>query len=74
MIVIGLLLCLALIGYSFAGYPVLMGVLARFCPKPWKEAIEPEKGLSIVLCVHNAEAIIRERLQNLLDCTWECQR
>lgn len=71
MIVIGLLLCLALIGYSFAGYPMLMGLLARCCPKPWKEAIEPEKGLSIVLCAHNAESIICERLQNLLDCTWE---
>lgn len=71
MIVIGLLLCLALIGYSFGGYPMLMGLLARCCPKPWKEATEPEKGLSIVLCVHNAEAIIRERLQNLLECTWE---
>lgn len=71
MIVIGLLLCLSLIGYSFAGYPVLMALLARCCPKTWKEATEPEKGLSIVLCVHNAEAIIRERLQNLLDCTWE---
>lgn len=74
MILIGLLLCLALIGYSFAGYPMLMGLLARCCPKPWKEAIEPEKGLSIVLCVHNAEAIIRERLQNLLECTWEGPR
>jgi cellulose synthase/poly-beta-1,6-N-acetylglucosamine synthase-like glycosyltransferase len=71
MIIISLLLSLVLIGYSFAGYPVLMSLLARCCPKPWKEGIEPEKGLSIVLCVHNAEAIIRERLQNLLDCTWE---
>jgi cellulose synthase/poly-beta-1,6-N-acetylglucosamine synthase-like glycosyltransferase len=71
MIVIGLLLCLALIGYSFAGYPMLMGLLARCCPKPWKEAVEPEKGLSIVLCVHNTEAIIRQRLENLLECTWE---
>lgn len=74
MIVIGLLLCLALIGYSFAGYPMLMGLLARCCPKPWKEAIEPENGLSIVLCAHNAEAIIRQRLQNLLECTWEGPR
>lgn len=74
MIIIGLLLTLVLIGYSFAGYPVLMGLLARCCPKPWEEAIEPEEGLSIVMCVHNAEAIIRERLQNLLDCTWEGPR
>jgi cellulose synthase/poly-beta-1,6-N-acetylglucosamine synthase-like glycosyltransferase len=71
MIIIGLLLSLMLIGYSFAGYPLLMGLLARCFPKPWKQGVEAEKGLSIVLCVHNAEAIIRERLQNLLDCTWE---
>ena len=70
MIIIGLLLSLVLIGYSFAGYPLLMGLLARWFPKPWKEGFDAEKGLSIVLCVHNAEAIIRERLQNLLDCTW----
>ena len=71
MIIIGLLLSLMLIGYSFAGYPLLMGLLARCFPKPWKEGFDAEKGLSIVLCVHNAEAIIRERLQNLLDCTWK---
>ncbi len=71
MILVGLLLCLSLIGYSFAGYPALMGLLARLFPKPWEEAIEAKKGLSVVLCVHNAEAIIRERLRNLLDCAWE---
>ena len=55
MIIIGLLLSLMLIGYSFAGYPLLMGLLARCFPKPWKEGIEAEKGLSIVLCVHPIE-------------------
>lgn len=74
MILIGLLISIALIGYSVAGYPLVMGLLARFCPRPWKAAVAGETGVSIVLCIHNAEAIIKERLQNLLDCAWDGPR
>lgn len=74
MILIGLLTSIALIGYSLAGYPLVMGLMARFYPRPWKSAVAGDSGLSVVLCVHNAEAIIKERLLNLLECTWQGQR
>ncbi len=74
MILIGLLTSITLIGYSVAGYTAVMGLMARFYPRPWKAAFAGEAGLSIVLCAHNAEAIIKERLLNLLECTWEGPR
>lgn len=73
MIVLSLIFCLALIAYSFAGYPILMAFLARFCHRSWRAPHEDhlESGLSIVLCVHNAASMIRGRLLNLLACTWD---
>ncbi|MGV3661596.1 MAG: glycosyltransferase family 2 protein [Prosthecobacter sp.] len=67
-----LFLCLALTAYSFVGYPVVMAVLARLRPRPWREGPgAAHAGLSVVLCVHNAGAVIRRRVQNLLECQWE---
>ena len=65
-----LLICLALIAYALAGYPVLMAVLARLFPKPVRGApgdFQPE-GVSIVLCVTNAADQIEARIRNLLAC------
>jgi cellulose synthase/poly-beta-1,6-N-acetylglucosamine synthase-like glycosyltransferase len=73
MILISLILCLSLIAYSFAGYPILMAVLARFRQRPWQgqhEHARRDGGLSVVICVHNAESMIRGRLENLLACSW----
>lgn len=67
-----ILACLFLIFYSFAGYALLMAALARWVPKPLR-ASSPEAsnpGLSIVLCVHNAEDTIEPRLKNLFACVW----
>lgn len=73
MIALSLILCLALIAYSFAGYPVLMAVLARIRHRPWQAQPEgaAQDGLSLVLCVHNAASVIRSRLENLLACSWD---
>ena len=73
MILISLILCLALIAYSFAGYPILMAALARFRHRSWQAQHEGASGggLSVVLCVHNAESMIRDRLENLLACIWD---
>lgn len=70
---LAILACLFLIFYAFAGYAMLMACLARGFPKSWRAgppAAEPQ-GVSVVLCVRNAEATLEARLQNLFDCAVE---
>ena len=65
-----LLLCLLLIAYAHAGYPLLMALLARIKSRlPQADGSLPP-GISIVLSVCNAEARIQDRLRNLLACRW----
>lgn len=65
-----LIICLLLIGYAHAGYPLLMAVLARFGPQPPRTDGSLPAGISVVLSVFNAESRIQSRLQNLLACRW----
>jgi poly-beta-1,6-N-acetyl-D-glucosamine synthase len=58
---------LSLIGilYTYAGYPVMMWMLARLRPRPWKVApITPS--VSIVLAVHNGVLLLPGKIQHLL--------
>jgi biofilm PGA synthesis N-glycosyltransferase PgaC len=59
---------LSLIGmlYTYAGYPVVMWVVARLKPRPWKSApITPE--VSVVLAVRNGVTLLSGQIQHLLD-------
>ena len=52
--------------YTYAGYPVVMCLLARLRPRPWKVApIRPS--VSIVLAVHNGIALLPRKIRHLLD-------
>jgi cellulose synthase/poly-beta-1,6-N-acetylglucosamine synthase-like glycosyltransferase len=58
---------LSLIGilYTYAGYPLIIWMLARFLPRPWKVApIAP--GVSVVLAVHNGVTLLAGKIQHLL--------
>lgn len=56
---------LGLVLYTYAGYPLLIGTLARLRPRRSRAAdIEPT--VSVVLAVHNEEASIATKLDNLL--------
>ena len=62
-----ILFWLSLIGvfYTYAGYPVVMALLARLRPRPSKSArITPS--VSIVLAVHNGAALLPAKIQHLL--------
>ena len=51
--------------YTYAGYPVLMWMLARLRARPWKPApIEPS--VSVVLAVHNGLLLLPRKIQHLL--------
>jgi cellulose synthase/poly-beta-1,6-N-acetylglucosamine synthase-like glycosyltransferase len=61
---------LGLLFYAQAGYPLLMAVLARCCPRPLRSGGADMRALSVVVCVRNAGGIVAGRLRNLLDCEW----
>ena len=51
--------------YTYVGYPVLMWMLARLRPRPWKTApITPS--VSVVLAVHNGVLLLPHRIQHLI--------
>lgn len=51
--------------YTYAGYPLLIWLLARLRPKPWTaKPINPS--VSIVLAVHNGIALLGDKIQHLL--------
>jgi cellulose synthase/poly-beta-1,6-N-acetylglucosamine synthase-like glycosyltransferase len=54
-----------LTAYTYAGYPLLLGALARFRPqRVGKSDIQPS--VSLIIAAHNEEACIREKLDNSL--------
>lgn len=54
-----------LVAYTYVGYPVLLGFLARIRPKPLSQAdIRPT--VSLIIAAHNEEMCIREKLANSL--------
>ncbi|MGA2831634.1 MAG: glycosyltransferase family 2 protein [Terracidiphilus sp.] len=58
---------LSMIGilYTYVGYPVLMWMLARLCPRPWLvSTISPS--VSVVLAVHNGAALLPRKIEHLL--------
>jgi cellulose synthase/poly-beta-1,6-N-acetylglucosamine synthase-like glycosyltransferase len=51
--------------YAFVGYPLTIGLLARVSPKPVKkDGIAPK--VSVIICVYNEEAVMREKIENSL--------
>ncbi len=61
---------LAVIVYTYAGYPILIAAMARARPKPWKRAPWPlatsPAPVSIVMAVHNGAAMLPDQLRHLL--------
>ncbi len=63
-------LSLAIILYTYAGYPLAIALLARLRPRPWLRAPWPATSapspLSIVMAVHNGAAMLPAQLAHLL--------
>ena len=57
---------LGLIVYTYAGYPALISALARWRPRRVREAAGIEPTVSVVLALHNEQAVIAHKLDNLL--------
>lgn len=69
-----LFLLLLAVFYTQAGYFALMCLLSRKAPRPLEKTAPLPDAITIILCVHNGEALIQDRLQNLADCTWKGAR
>ncbi|MHB1698765.1 MAG: glycosyltransferase family 2 protein [Acidobacteriaceae bacterium] len=58
-------LCIALIAYTYVGYPLLLRVLAALIRRPLPEPSE-EPTLTLLICAHNEAASIREKILDTL--------
>jgi cellulose synthase/poly-beta-1,6-N-acetylglucosamine synthase-like glycosyltransferase len=60
-----LVLSLTCVAYTYAGHPVLLWILARLRPRPWRQApITPSVG--VYVSAFNEEKAIAAKLENLL--------
>ena len=60
---------IALILYTYAGYPLWMYLRSRVCPRSWiQENYEPT--ISIILAVHNGAALVRQQIDQLLSLAY----
>lgn len=66
---------LAMVTFTFLGYPLWLKCLARFRPRALTAASAAfAPPVSVVLCVHNEAARIKARLQNLLNSAWPADK
>ena len=61
---------LAIILYTYAGYPIIIAMFARLRSKPWRREAWPHESrpepISVVMAVHNGAAMLPEQLKHLL--------
>ncbi len=61
----GFLIVVVLLAYIFAGYPLLLGFLARRFGKPIRKG-DQQKTVSILIAVHNGEQFLAAKLDSVL--------
>lgn len=65
--------CVAFIGYAYAGYPLLLAVAARLTPRPAAgPAAEPT--VTLLIAAHNEQAVIAQKLENSLALDYPRER
>src|SRR5438034_7275417 len=62
---LGFWTCAAVVLYAYAGYPLLLGLVARLRPRPLRPTAAGPRSISFVLAAHNEEAGISRRLDEL---------
>jgi poly-beta-1,6-N-acetyl-D-glucosamine synthase len=59
-------IAVALVGYSYLGYPVWLWLRSRWSPRPVRRNSAATPAVSAVMVVRNEEAVIARKLDNLL--------
>jgi cellulose synthase/poly-beta-1,6-N-acetylglucosamine synthase-like glycosyltransferase len=62
---VGIVLGLAWLGFAYAGYPVLLWLLARVAPRP-VQAADAHPALSVIIAVYNGAAALPRKLEQTL--------
>ena len=65
-------LCAACVVYTYAGYPLLLGVCAKLRRRPVRRLGPVPRSVAFVVCAHNEVGRIAKRLEELtklLDCS-----
>jgi len=57
-------LSLVVIAYTYAGYPLVMYLLARWRSRPWQRE-EMVRTVSVVMAVHNGAPLLRAQIEHL---------
>lgn len=57
-------LSFVVIAYTYVGYPVIMFLIARFAPHPWRKA-PFSAPVSVIMAVHNGAARLPEQIEHL---------
>jgi cellulose synthase/poly-beta-1,6-N-acetylglucosamine synthase-like glycosyltransferase len=66
LLILGFCLSIGFVFYTYAGHPLLLWMLARWRPRPWKrERITPS--VAVYVSAFNEEKAIASKLANLLD-------
>jgi poly-beta-1,6-N-acetyl-D-glucosamine synthase len=61
------------IAYAYAGYPIWLWLRAHLRPRPARRGpVQPT--VSVVMVVRNEEAVLREKLRNLLELEYPAER
>jgi cellulose synthase/poly-beta-1,6-N-acetylglucosamine synthase-like glycosyltransferase len=58
-------LCAACVLYAYAGYPLLLALLVRWCGRPFRATDPISDSVSIIVAAHNEEKSISRRLNEL---------
>ncbi|MDP7023459.1 MAG: glycosyltransferase, partial [Kiritimatiellia bacterium] len=74
-----LLVSIIILGYTWIGYPLLLGVCARlFGGRPPASDLRPLASdlpfIHVILSAYNEEPVIRARLENLVDLEYPADR
>jgi poly-beta-1,6-N-acetyl-D-glucosamine synthase len=66
MLILTLILLLSPVVYCYVGYPLLMSMLAKFRPRPWKKDETYRPTVSVILAVYNEESVIRACVESFI--------
>src|SRR5271157_1271111 len=63
----------AVIGYAYLGYPVWLWLRSRWSPRPVRRGVvDPD--VAAVMVVRNEEAVIAEKIENLLTLDYPAEK
>jgi len=67
-------LCASLLAYVYFGYPLLVGILARFFPQPVSDSGGDEPYVSFLISAYNEAPVIAAKIENALALAYPAER